>query len=107
MYGLAHTVASRAGVAYVSRNVAVEWAPLRIRVNCVMPGGIDTPGLDTYAPEVRAEMAAAHPLRALGTPQDVAEAVVYLCAPSGSFVTGEVLAVDGGHQLHGDRLPDR
>jgi citronellol/citronellal dehydrogenase len=102
MYGLAHTVASRAGVAYLSRNVAVEWAPLRIRVNCVMPGGIDTPGLETYAPEVRAGIAHAHPLGRLGTAQEVAEAVVYLCAPSGSFITGEVLAVDGGHQLHGE-----
>lgn len=102
MYGLAHTVAARAGVVYVSRNVAVEWAPLGIRVNCVLPGGIDTPGLEAYAPEVRARMEEAHPLRRLGAIQDVAEAVVYLAAPSGGFVTGEVLVVDGGHQLHGE-----
>lgn len=102
MYGLAHTVAARAGVAYLSRNVAVEWAPLGIRVSCVMPGGIATRGLETYAPEVRAEMASAHPVGALGSVQDVAEAVIYLSAPSTPFVTGVVLAVDGGHHLHGE-----
>ena len=102
MYGLAHTVASRAGVAYLSRNVAVEWAPLGIRVNCVMPGGIRTKGLEVYDESVRAEMAEAHPLRRLGEVQDIAEAVVYLIAPSGNFITGEVIAVDGGHQVHGD-----
>jgi citronellol/citronellal dehydrogenase len=102
MYGLAHTVAARAGVAYVSRNVAIEWAPHRIRVNCVMPGGIATRGLDTYAPDVRAQMRDAHPLRTLGEVQDVAEAVVYFAAPSARFVTGEVLAVDGGLQIHGE-----
>ena len=101
MYGVVHTVAARAAVAYASRNVAVEWGPLGIRVNCVMPGGIATRGLDVYAPEVRARMTSGHPLGGLGTVQDVAEAVVYLCAPSASFVTGIVLPVDGGAQLHG------
>jgi citronellol/citronellal dehydrogenase len=102
MYGLAHTVASRAGVVHASRNVAVEWAPLGIRVNCVLPGGIATRGLETYAPEVRERMREAHPLRTLGEVQDVAEAVVYLAAPSGRFITGDVLVVDGGLQLHGE-----
>lgn len=102
MYGVAHTVASRAGVAYLSRNVAVEWAPLGIRVNCVMPAGIETAGLDTYDADVRAEMACSHPLNMLGDPQDVAEAVVFLAAPSGRFITGEILAVDGGQQIHGN-----
>lgn len=102
MYGLAHTVAARAGVAHLSRNVAVEWAPLGIRVNCVMPAGIATRGLEVYDEAVRAEMAQAHPLRMLGDVQDVAEAVVYLSAPSGRFITGEIVAVDGGHQIHGD-----
>ncbi len=102
MYGLVHTVAARAAVVHASRNVAVEWAPHGIRVNCVLPGGIATRGLETYAPEVRERMRDAHPLRTLGEIQDVAEAVVYLAAPSGRFVTGEVLVLDGGLQLHGE-----
>ena len=55
-------------------------------------------------------MVRANPMHRLGEIQDVAEAVVYLAAPSGRFVTGEILTVDGGHQIHGDLwqagLPD-
>jgi citronellol/citronellal dehydrogenase len=91
MYGLVHTVAARADVVQASRNVAIEWAPHAIRVNCILPGGIATRGLETYAPEVRERMREAHPLRTLGEVQDVAEAVAYLAAPSGRFITGEVL----------------
>lgn len=102
MYGLAHTVAARAGVADLSRNLAVEWAPRGIRINCVLPGPIGTEGLEVYSEEARAALAQQNPLRRLGEAQDVAEAVAYLCAPSGRFVTGETLVVDGGHQLWGE-----
>jgi citronellol/citronellal dehydrogenase len=101
MYGLAHTVASRAGIAALSRNVAVEWAPFGIRVNCVLPGSIATRGHEVYDPAVREQMARAHPLGRNGSVQDIAEAVAYLAAPSGDFVTAEVLHVDGGQQAHG------
>ncbi len=70
----AHTCAARAGVIYLSKTVATEWAPCNIRVNCVAPG----------------------PMKRLGNGFDVAEAVIYLAAPSGNFVTGEMLTVDGG-----------
>jgi citronellol/citronellal dehydrogenase len=101
MYGLAHTVAARAGVAELSRNVAVEWAPFGVRVNCVLPGSIETRGLEVYEPAVREEMAKAHPLGHNGAVQDIAEAVVYLASSAGGFITGETLHVDGGQQLHG------
>jgi citronellol/citronellal dehydrogenase len=102
MYGLAHTVAARAAVAHLSRNLAVEWAPRGIRINCVLPGPIETGGLEVYSDEARAALAQANPLRRLGDVQDVAEACAYLSAASGKFVTGEVLVVDGGHQLWGE-----
>ncbi len=102
MYGLAHTVAARGAVADLSRNLAVEWAPRGIRINCVLPGPIETEGLEVYSDEARAALAQQNPLRRLGDVQDVAEAVAYLCAPSGRFVTGETLVVDGGHQLWGE-----
>jgi citronellol/citronellal dehydrogenase len=102
LHGVAHTVAARAGVAYLSRNLAIEWAPLDIRVNCVLPGGISTRGLEVYDEAVRNEMADAVPMHRLGEVQDVAEAVVYLIAPSGGFITGETLTVDGGLQIHGE-----
>lgn len=102
MYGVAHTVAARAGVAHLVRAVAVEWAPLGIRVNGVLPGPIATSGLDVYPPLARRALARSNPLQALGDVQDVAEACAYLAAPSGRFVTGEVLVVDGGLQLWGE-----
>jgi len=102
MYGLAHTVAARAAVAHLSQNLAVEWAPLRIRINCVLPGPIATEGLAVYADEARDALAKSNPLKRLGDAQDIAQACAYLSASSGKFITGEVLVVDGGHQLWGE-----
>lgn len=102
MPGVAHTVAARAGVIGLSRTVAVEWAPLDIRVNCLAPGLTATEGLDVYPPEAQKEFPRANPMRRPGTPMEIAEAVVYLGGPGGSFVTGEVLTVDGGGKLWGE-----
>ena len=71
MYGLAHTVAARAAVDHLSRNVAVEWAPDRIRVNTVLPGPINTEGMNVYPPEAQAKMADGNPMMRLGDVQDL------------------------------------
>lgn len=102
MPGVAHTVASRAGVVGVSRTVAIEWAPLNIRVNCVAPGLTATKGLDVYPPEAVKEFPQANPMRRPGTAMEIAEACIYLSAPSGSFINGEVLTVDGGGRMWGE-----
>lgn len=102
MPGVAHTVAARAGVIGVSRTVAIEWAPLGIRVNCVAPGLTATEGLEVYPPEAQKEFPLANPMRRPGTPMEIAEACVYLSASSGSFINGEVLTVDGGGKLWGE-----
>ena len=102
LYGIAHTIAARSGVVGLSRAVAVEWAPLNIRVNCVAPGAIETEGWRVYAPEVRAAYPRSNPMKRAGSPWDIAEACVYLAGPSGRFVTGETLTVDGGGQLWGE-----
>lgn len=102
MPGVGHTVASRAGVIGICNTVAVEWAPLNIRVNCVAPGLTATKGLDVYPPEAVKEFPKANPMRRPGTAMEMAEACIYLSAPSGSFVTGEVLTVDGGGKLWGE-----
>lgn len=99
---MAHTAAARAGVVYLSKTVAVEWAPLGIRVNCVAPGCCETSAFDRYPPEGAASFEQSNPMKRSGDAQDVAEAVIYLAASSGKFVTGEVLTVDGGQQLWGD-----
>jgi citronellol/citronellal dehydrogenase len=102
LYGVAHSVAARAGVVGVSRSVAVEWAAMGIRVNCVAPGLIETDGWRVYSEDVRARYARSNPMMRPGDAWDVAEACAYLIAPSGRFVTGEVLTVDGGGQLWGE-----
>ena len=102
LYGIAHTIAARSGVIGLSRSVAVEWAPLGIRVNCVAPGAIETEGWKVYAPEARAAYPRSNPMMRAGSAWDIAEACVYIGGPAARFVTGEVLTVDGGGQLWGE-----
>ena len=89
--GMAHTVAARAGVIGLSRALAVEWAPLNIRINCIAPGAIETEGWNVYSETARAAYPRSNPMMHPGTPWDIAEAAGYLAAPSGKFVTGETL----------------
>ncbi|MCO5090914.1 SDR family oxidoreductase [Bosea sp. (in: a-proteobacteria)] len=101
--GMAHSVAARAGVVYLSKTVAVEWAPLDIRVNCLAPGVVETGALENYPDEVRAKVRRdANVQRRAGSTIEVVEGCLYLVLPSSGFVTGEVLTVDGGQQLWGD-----
>ena len=102
MNGGAHTCAARAGVIHLSKTVAVEWAEYNIRVNCVAPGVIFSEGMLAYSPEALSEFDKSNPMKRFGTPWDIAQACVYLGGPSGSFITGEVLTLDGGGQLWGD-----
>ena len=102
LYGVAHTVAARAGVIGLSRAVAVEWAPLGIRVNCIAPGAIETEGWKVYSPEARAAYPRSNPMMRVGSAWDIAEACVYLGGPAAGYVTGETLTVDGGGQHWGE-----
>jgi citronellol/citronellal dehydrogenase len=102
LYGIAHTIAARSGVIGLSRAVAVEWAPLNIRVNCVAPGLIETRGWEVYSPEARAAYPRSNPMMRVGSPWDIAEACAYLSAASGNYITGETLTVDGGGQHWGE-----
>ena len=102
MPGVAHTVAARGGVVALSITVAIEWAPLGIRVNCLVPGAIATEGMDVYPEDARRAMPYSNLMHRFGTVSDVANAVCYLTGPTGGFITGEVLTVDGGSQISGD-----
>src|SRR6059036_2455029 len=73
LYGIAHSIAARSGVIGLSRSVAVEWAPLKIRVNCVAPGAIETEGWNVYSPEARAAYPRSNPMMRVGSAWDVAE----------------------------------
>jgi citronellol/citronellal dehydrogenase len=103
MPGVAHTCAARAGVVYLSKTVAIEWAPLGIQINCVAPGAIATEGMNVYSEEARRTLPNTNRMRRFGDVRDIADAVCYLAGPSGAFITGEVLVVDGGNQIWGDQ----
>jgi len=102
---VAHTCAARAGVIYLSKTLATEWAPLKIRVNCVSPGAIETEGFNVYEPGVPELFRFSNPMRECGDALDIAQSVIYLAAPSGKFITGEVVVVDGGNNQTGDVWP--
>ncbi len=102
MPGVAHTCAARAGVIGLTRSVAVEWIPYGIRVNCVAPGAIMTEGHVVYSDEARESYKRSNPMMRFGDAFDVAEACAYLAGPSGKFITGETLTVDGGGRLWGE-----
>jgi len=93
---------SKAGLVALTRNLALELASKKIRVNAVCPGYIDTPMWDAYLesvsdPEALArETEALHPLGRRGLPQDVASAVAYFAGPQSAWITGTHLVVDGG-----------
>jgi len=102
---VAHTAAARAGIIYLSKTLSTEWAPLNIRINCVAPGSIATDGLNVYPREAAEAFSISNPMKRLGDVMDIAQAVVYLAAPTGKFITGELLAVDGGRQNWGEDWP--
>ncbi len=102
MPGVAHTCAARAGVIHLARTLAVEWAPHKIRVNCVAPGPIETEGMAVYPPEAKAAFPRANPMLRMGDPWEVAEATAFLAGPGGAFITGETLTVDGGGRFWGE-----
>ncbi|MDB5553872.1 MAG: short-chain dehydrogenase [Rhizobium sp.] len=102
LHGVAHTIAARSGVIGLSRALAVEWAPHNIRVNCIAPGVIETPGWKVYDEKAVEAYPKSNPMKRNGTTWDVAEACAYLAGPAAAYVTGEVVHVAGGAQLWGE-----
>ncbi len=91
--------ASKAGVIGFTKSLAKELGPSGIRVNCLCPGVIDTDMNAMYDKEVMASLADETPLGRIGTPAEVAEAVAFFASEASSFITGQVLGVDGGFAL--------
>jgi len=99
--GASAYVAAKHGVLGLTKTAALEYATSDIRVNAVCPGFIATPMLDdaglTTDPAVLESIANLHPMKRLGRSEEVADAVVWLCGPEASFITGHPLLIDGGY----------
>jgi len=96
--------ASKAATDQMTRVMAIEWARLGIRVNCVAPGYVQTDLVDDLAHEGKLtlrDLERRTPMRRLGTAREIARAVVYLASEDAAFVTGEVLVIDGGWTAFG------
>ena len=92
-------VASKHGIIGLTKATALDYGPHGIRVNAVCPGTIYTPMYERRVgnnPETTARIISEIPLRRLGQPQDIAEAVIWLCSNASSYITGQTLVIDGG-----------
>lgn len=104
--GLAAYSAAKAALIGLTRSIAVDYAADQIRANCVCPGQVATPLAARVQAERPADQRAAvasfddYPVKRAGQPAEVAAAISYMCQPDAGYVTGTVLAVDGGRSLH-------
>jgi len=105
LVGLADQAAycvTKGAIVQLTRQLAIQYAREGVRVNAVAPGAIDTPFVDRSLglerdPERLAQIGERHPLGRVATPAEIAEIVVFLASPRASFVTGAILAADGGY----------
>jgi NAD(P)-dependent dehydrogenase (short-subunit alcohol dehydrogenase family) len=98
---------AKAAIVNLTKSTALEWAKQGVRVNALAPGWIDTPmnQAERDDPEAEAKILADIPMGRWGRPEEIASAAVFLCSDAASFVTGEILIVDGGQTLTSGRFP--
>lgn len=92
--------AAKHAVIGLTKAAALEYAGSNVRINCVAPGAVDTPMLARFVQgrtEVKAQLAAAHPIGRIAGPEEIAEGLLWLVSERAGYVTGQVLAIDGGY----------
>lgn len=100
--GTVHSAAAKAGVLALTRTLAVEWGPYKIRVNAIAPGAVTTEGAGSKlwaTPEAQSKLLAKIPVGRMGTPEEIAQAAAYLVSPYAEYINGESLTMDGGAWL--------
>jgi NAD(P)-dependent dehydrogenase (short-subunit alcohol dehydrogenase family) len=91
--------ASKGAILSLTRNMALDYAADKVRVNCLCPGFVNTPLLASISPERRAKLTALHPLGRMGEPEDIAHMALFLISDQASWITGQAIAVDGGFNI--------
>ncbi|KIW53580.1 hypothetical protein PV05_09138 [Exophiala xenobiotica] len=91
---------SKAAVIGMTRADAIDYSPSQIRVNCVCPGLVDTPMLETFEKHVLQRDIAVAPMNRMGTPQEIADVVLFLASSKASFIQGATFVVDGGYTIN-------
>ena len=97
---------SKAGIVHLTKQYAAELGVRGIRVNCVAPGPVDTEMAKlVHSADIRTSYADAIPLGRYGTPEEIADAVAFLCSDAASYINGQTLGVDGGFDASGIGIP--
>ncbi|CAN6381949.1 unnamed protein product [Urochloa humidicola] len=97
--GLMLYCVSKGGMNQLTRSLAAEWAQNKIRVNCVAPGVVTTDILKQVEPEAIEQEISKVPIQRSGEPEEVASMVSFLCMPAASYITGQVIRIDGGRTI--------
>lgn len=97
--------AVKGGVEALTKTAACEFAQRGVRVNSICPGGVQTPALDQYFenfPDMKDKMMSRQPMARFSTPEEIADAVVYLASDLSGFITGHSMVIDGGFSVKTD-----